>query len=84
MNHGSSNAPVLVDLWRASSSLRGTAIHAHQIVWARYMAPMMVNEAMPDATRILMTVSGSRPDEAGLGTSANRQASIVPISHVLE
>lgn len=37
----------------------GVAPHMRQIAWARYMVPMMVNEAMPDATRILMTVSGS-------------------------
>nr|WP_296747864.1 hypothetical protein [Thioalkalivibrio sp.] len=44
------------------------------------MAPMMVSEAMPDATRILMTVSGSGPGEAGSGTFIKDQASIVPIS----
>jgi len=44
------------------------------------MAPMMVNEAMPDATRILMTASGSGSGEAGSGTFASYQASIVPIS----
>jgi len=27
------------------------------------MAPMMVNEAMPDSTRILMAVSGSGPGQ---------------------
>jgi hypothetical protein len=48
------------------------------------MAPTMVSEAMPDATRILMTVSGSGPSQAGSGTFANRDASIVPISDKFE
>ena len=63
MHHGTSDPSLTGQLCRETGSLQCTATRAHQMAWARYMAPMMVNEAMPDSTRILMTVSGSGPGE---------------------
>lgn len=58
MNHESSDVPFTVDSPESFSSW-GMAVHVHQIAWARDMAPLMVNEAVSDATSILMTLSVS-------------------------